>query len=205
MTKIIDRIGERYGKLVVVSRAENTKSGQAQWECQCDCGNSIVRSAVNIRRHAHKNMSSCGCARIKHGHGCKTRTYSSWLNMRSRCENPRHHKYPQYGGRGVTVSKRWMKFDAFLADMGERPPGMTLDRINNDGHYEPGNCRWATASEQQHNRRHRTITIGGETKISRQWAADLGISQAAMNYRIRKRMPAKLMTAKRHQARSDRA
>lgn len=126
----------------------------------------------------------------------------SWQNMRNRCFNTKHEKYETYGARGITVCERWESFANFVADMGVRPTGKTLDRINNDGNYEPSNCRWATASEQQYNKRHRTITIGGETKNVREWAAHLGISQAAMNYRIRQGLSEAAMTAPRFGVRS---
>lgn len=83
--------------------------------------------------------------------------YRSWRSMLSRCENPSHDAYSRYGGRGIRVCEQWHEFKIFLADMGKRPDGKTLDRINNDGNYEPGNCRWATASEQAFNRRRKSI------------------------------------------------
>ncbi len=85
--------------------------------------------------------------------GRRTATYNSWLGMRQRCWNPRHAHYPDYGGRGITITERWWTFRGFLADMGERPEGATLDRLDGDGPYAPGNCRWATASAQNRNRR----------------------------------------------------
>ena len=112
-------------------------------------------------------FGSCGCLRdevekvsaIKHG-GCKSRTYQSWRAMRERCSNPNNSHYNSYGGRGIIVCERWNDFALFLADMGERPVNKTLDRINNNGNYEPSNCRWATDAEQRANKRSRKKIYG---------------------------------------------
>lgn len=155
-----DLTGQRFEKLLVLERDFTTKdyNKEARWKCLCDCGNiSIVRSYL-LRKSKTK---SCGCLRVetinkvdntKHGlHN--TRTYHSWEQMKQRCLNPKATRYPTYGAVGVTVCSRWMNFENFLVDMGERPEGHTLDRINPYGNYEPLNCRWATYKEQVHNRR----------------------------------------------------
>lgn len=104
-------------------------------------------------------------------HGMEgTPTYKSWIDMKARCLNPRNHAYSSYGGRGITVCDRWRDFVAFLEDMGVCPEGKTLDRIDNDGHYEPGNCRWATRAEQQRNRR---ITVLNTEAVKEIRASDL--------------------------------
>lgn len=106
----------------------------------------------------------------------KTKAYNSWSMMRVRCLNPRDHKFPTYGGRGITICERWSKFENFIEDMGPRPEGTSIDRINNEGNYEPGNCRWATAKEQSRNRScARQITLNGKTQNLSAWQEELGI------------------------------
>jgi hypothetical protein len=118
-----------------------------------------------------------------------TREHRSWRAMLSRCENPKAAAYERYGGRGIAVCERWQSFDAFLADMGARPEGTSLDRINNDGGYEPGNCRWATISEQMRNTRQtRLLTHEGVTMCLGDWAERLGLSRGGLEHRL-ERMP----------------
>lgn len=127
---------------------------------------------------------------ITHGHSkgrTMSPTYRSWITMRDRCRNPNCPKYADYGGRGITIDPRWESFERFLADMGERPAGRTLDRRNNDQGYSPDNCRWATRGEQARNqRRTHNITFNGETMCLQDWAERLGIAAHTLYYRLTK-------------------
>jgi hypothetical protein len=155
-----DLTGQRFGSLIVVARAPNAGRSLV-WTCQCDCGSTKDVRAGNLQSG---HTQSCGCRRrevaslaaiarsTKHGMA-QTREYNSWVAMKDRCSNPSHRAYPRYGGKGISVCVRWIvSFENFYADMGPRPAGTSLDRRNSNGDYEPGNCRWATALEQRHNR-----------------------------------------------------
>lgn len=116
-----------------------------------------------------------------------TRTYNTWINMRQRCQNPNNDRYADWGGRGIRVCDRWSSFENFLTDMGEAPAGMSIERIDNDGDYEPGNCRWATRAEQSRNtRRSRMVMHEGETMGVSDWSKRLGVSRACLRRRLKK-------------------
>jgi hypothetical protein len=120
----------------------------------------------------------------------RTPTYVSWASIAPRCGNPNHPAYPRYGGRGITVCERWASFENFLADMGERPAGLSLDRIDNNGNYEPGNCRWATPKEQSSNREGtRLIAWQGETLCVKEWSRRTGVSNATILCRLARGLP----------------
>lgn len=159
--------GLRVGRLVVLRRAGSTPKGLVEWLCRCDCGREVEVVGSSLRRRVATR--SCGCfAREAVGdrsviHGATrgqhlTPEYISWSGMWARVRGGKNPEYQKlYVARGITACERWESFANFLADMGERPAGTSLDRINNDGNYEPGNCRWATASQQNSNKRRRAV------------------------------------------------
>jgi hypothetical protein len=158
----IPMIGKRFGRLTVIADAGNTKTGMKMWECKCDCGNITVVRGTHLREGSIK---SCGCIRREETsrrfatHRKKnTRIYRTWRNMKTRCYNPKCKYFKDYGGRGIAICEEWMNsFESFFAYVSQLPhfgeEGRSIDRINNNGNYEPGNVRWATAKEQRANQR----------------------------------------------------
>lgn len=156
---IVQMTGQKIGRWTILGLADRASNRSLKWHCQCDCGSIKVVIGYELRSN---RSQSCGCLnrdnKTKHGmYG--TPTYNSWMTMIQRCTNPNDPYYRRYGGRGITISPQWRNsFEAFLADMGTRPAGMTLDRFpDNDGNYEPNNCRWATPKMQANNRRKPTV------------------------------------------------
>ena len=169
MPPALDLSKQRFGRLLAISATAKRRGSNVIWRCLCDCGKKTEVEAGQLR---NGHTRSCGClhddqrrelfsqnnpAIVKHGAtrgGKLTCTYNSWMSAKRRCTDQKHHKYSDYGGRGIRMCERWLhNFENFLADMSERPPRRTLDRFPNpNGNYEPGNCRWATAKEQRDNR-----------------------------------------------------
>lgn len=178
--RLVDSTGERFGRLIVISRVY--RKGPVSWLCKCDCGNETVVVGTKLRFGWTK---SCGCLKIEktiernttHGYvkGGYTPEYNTWTGMINRCENKNNPKYNIYGKRGISICKRWREdFGMFMEDMGTKPSSnYSIDRIDVNGNYEPSNCRWATPVEQMNNiRKNRSLTAFGETKTIANWSRD---------------------------------
>ncbi len=191
MGKLIDLTGARYGALVVLGQEPTIYPGVTRWRVRCDCSVIKVVTGAALRGGATK---TCGAhpSQLRHGHSTSTvigptREYQSWTAMLARCRNPRAAHYAKYGGRGITVCQRWHTFEHFLLDMGPRPPSTTIDRINNDGNYEPGNCRWADGRQQSRNRSTaKTVTLRGETMPLAECAERYALSRHLLWGRLRR-------------------
>ena len=194
MGKLIELTGKKFGRWTVVSEAGRGKRRAVTWLCRCECGTQKVISGNNLRSG---NTKSCGClsqelsSRRNRTHGMYgTPVYKVWIRMRNRCNNPNNTAYKDYGGRGIKVCTRWDSFETFYADMGERPKGLTIERIDNNGSYEPTNCKWATTTEQHRNTRtNRMIKYGGESKCVSAWAEELGIKYSILYGRLNRYPP----------------
>lgn len=185
-----DLSGLNFGRWVVLSRAEKKDHGHVFYNCRCECGSLKTLRGSMLTSGA---SGSCGCLRneltsSRSGTHRLTGslTYRSWRSMRDRCLNKAHHNYPRYGGRGITICPEWDDFEAFLADMGERPSQeYTIDRIDVNRNYAPDNCRWADAKAQGLNRRDtKWLTYRGETLSTKDMAEKYGIPRTALTKRL---------------------
>lgn len=196
-------IGQRFGRLKVVSRAQNSAAGQARWTCECDCGGTTVSMTTKLRSG---HTQSCGCVKMQrikettttHGFCADGQHHPLWHTYQhiiGRCYRETDRAYPGYGARGIRVCERWLNGDGektgvecFVADMGERPSRHhSIDRIDNDGDYEPGNCRWATRKEQARNRRsNRRVPLNGRMVALSEYCERKGLDFQMVNGRIGK-------------------
>lgn len=165
-------IGKTFGRLRVIRRSGKNQNRRPVWRCVCECGKVAEIPADSLRKGSTK---SCGCLRVETARKRKTThgmagslEHLIWKQMRRRCENPKHKQYIDYGGRGITVCRRWWKFSNFFKDMGKKPDGKSIDRINNDGGYKKSNCKWSTPKEQATNRRSRARVLLDRIKFNLQ-------------------------------------
>jgi len=178
-----DISGSMYDRLTVVDKAF-TKNGNSHWNCICKCGNKVTVSRPSLRSGHTK---SCGCINKCRDGDSRLPTYNSWSSMVDRCTNKKSKNYSIYGGAGIGICERWLDYKAFKEDLGERPEGKTLDRIDNANGYCPENCRWATYKEQQNNtKKTRFITFNGEKKPANVWAEEKGMHPRVLRWRLNK-------------------
>jgi len=190
MRPFTDITGQLFGYLTVLEKSNNPKYSRAHFLCQCRCGIKKVISGTELRL---KRTRSCGCSKATflsqamsfHGMS-RTLIYSKWAKMIGRCHNPKYPSYLRYGARGIKVCEDWHKFNNFFNDMGEPPtPRHSIERINNDGNYEPGNCKWATRKEQANNRSDNIlIEFNGQKKTVAQWSDQFSMSRTMLYQRI---------------------
>lgn len=201
MGKRVDVVGRRFGRLEVIEFSHTARAGKARqavrkFRCKCDCGGEIVTSTTSLLR---EQTRSCGClaketlllyAKERHvkTHGLtKSKAYSIWAGIKKRCLNPRTEKFHHYGGKGVKVCEKWMRFEGFLEDMGHPPTTKhTIERVAASGNYEPNNCKWATWKEQANNtsRNHR-LTVNGESMTLFQAAEKYMIGESVIRRRLK--------------------
>lgn len=186
MPSHINLSGQTFNGIRVVAVSHVDKRHTYHYRCTCHCGRECVLNGESLKRGSTK---SCGClpASIKHGN-VGTTEHSTWAAMKGRCLNKNSPAYADYGGRGIRVCERWLDFRNFLEDMGRRPSkAHTIDRIDNDGNYEPGNVRWATHSEQCRNRRSNVLlTHAGRSMCLSDWAIAVGMQRATLERRLKK-------------------
>lgn len=201
MSKVLGRprtagfeVGTQFAFLTIVSADQRRRSDgfmQDIYVCRCVCGNELVKSKPELRKNPDTRCRQCAGEQAAVTRGCDGRdgtpTHNSWKAMHTRCYQPSHAAYPRYGGRGITVCRRWHDYDNFVADMGERPEGTSLERKKNDKGYSLSNCYWATPTQQQRNRRsNRYLTADGRTQLLADWAKELGTAPTTIWLRLEK-------------------
>ncbi len=195
--RVKDLTGKRFGRWTVLAFAgQYAQALRAYWMCRCECGTTKAVCGANL---ANGHSISCGCFKREQvsasstTHGkTKTPEYNTWAHILSRCYDHSNTSFDGYGGRGIVVCERWrVSFEAFLADMGHRPSTKhSVERKDNNGNYEPGNCIWATRKEQQRNTRQNVmLTLNGKTQCVAAWCEELGIRHGTLLSRIRRGWP----------------
>ncbi len=192
--RITDLAGVRFGIILVLRREAYDGHGHIIWRVACDCGKEALFSGKRLRAGRTK---SCGCMIIKriHGNSPSSRIhspeYNAWITMIHRCRNPRYGSYSRYGLRGIAVCDKWNNYAAFLSDMGPRPSSeYSLDRIDNNGNYEPSNCRWATRVQQCRNKRNnRVLSFDRRSQPLSAWAEEIGMKWSTLDRRLRNGVP----------------
>lgn len=187
---MLNHSGKTFGRLTVLNYAGRNKYNFPLWKCHCSCGNITIVVGSSLSSNLTK---SCGCLKrevigsLRRSHGMSgTREHLAWQDMRRRCSQVDRPEWIHYGGRGITICKRWGNFANFLKDMGKCPPGYTLERKNNDGPYSKRNCIWASRKTQSRNtRRNIKITYQGVTRIMVEWAEIMGLDYGCLKYRIK--------------------
>lgn len=182
-------LNQRFGRLLVIEDKGSDKKGSL-WLCQCDCGSMKIVHGSHLVRFA---VVSCGCYHYerqtsarKHGKRY-SKAYTTWLNMRQRCSNPKNKTWSSYGGKGIRVCEQWNSFEGFYADMGDPPPGKSLDRIDVNGDYSKDNCRWATRKQQARNKSdNRIIEFNGKAQTLVEWAEEIQIDYYSLHSRIKR-------------------
>jgi hypothetical protein len=178
--------GQRFGRLTAIEPTSERVNKKIVWKCACECGAFAFAASSNL---INGHTTSCGCVRreVRLTHGLSaTRAYRSWVAMMARCYDRTHKGYHSYGGRGITACDRWLNVEAFIADMGPRPCGTSIERVDNSKGYQPDNCKWATPKQQGRNRRsNRMLTANGLTLCVADWADRVGLSKQQIADRLR--------------------
>ncbi|MBD5395611.1 MAG: hypothetical protein HDR71_15425 [Lachnospiraceae bacterium] len=203
-----DLTNMRFGKLIALERVGTSSDGSATWECVCDCGKHHIVASTNL---VNKKIKSCGCLGEEYKHSRKitkcthmksrTRLYGIWKGMKKRCYNRKASNYCRYGARGITVCDDWKEdysaFEKWALQSGYEED-LTIDRINNNGNYSPGNCRWATKKEQSNNKEcNILITLNGESKTAAEWSTITGVNYQTIVYRFKQGMkPEEILACK---------